>query len=372
MAQESDNHRDAPKPGHANGDATGAEQKAGGTNGLNSVDILGGEQLAVESPLRLPPNRSRTLPPIGTAEMLKDETIVLHLHAESADGKTHGDGLLQVHPQDRDYASIVDHIGGIHQGEIKFVSPWTDSTGQPTNSTPVKSDVVPEPGTTDSTTANAPNAAIADPIVPPSPAFTTDVTTTYNAMSAETRAIVSKSGAKVVGVHHLTDAIPELKGQAPRGWPAGATWDSVDGCWSARKNEIIVAEERQQITGQKWIPSGRVKEVLRHETGHAVDYTIKMLSEQDDFKKAYEDDLQAMPAADKAPLSYFLQPGSAGREETAAEGVADREGGATGGKTFHTDFSRTLKVINDSINSVAGSTSVLTGGSAPGNGQLSR
>ena len=406
MDQPSDNNRGIPSSSHENGSGSASDQVRSnvenGDNGdehlaqaqsghrpLNSVDILrepppsgfpgvgsngrsGGH--SAPAPIRLHPDRSSGLPPIGTAEILKDETIILHLRAESADGKTHGDGEIKVSPKDKDYSSIRDHVGEIKEGELKFVSPWVDSSGLPTNSNPVKGDVVPQSGTTGGTTPDAgkstdsavpggangaagaliPGKAAVPQILPPGVSFTTDVTTTYNSMSAETRAIIAKSGAKVVAVHHLTDAMPELRGQAPRGWPVGATWDAVDGCWSASKNEIVVTEERQQLSGNLWIPSGRVREVLRHETGHAVDFTIKMLSDHNDFKQAYDDDLQAMPTADKNQLAYFLQSGSAGREETAAEGVADRDGGATGGAAFHRDFSRTLKVINDTLISVSG------------------
>ena len=202
------------------------------------------------------------------------------------------------------------------------------------------------------TQPQAQTAPATDVIVPPSATFSASVDKTYNAMSAETRAIITHTGAKVVAVHHLTDAMPELKGQSPRGWPVGATWDAVDGCYSGGKKEIIVAEERQSLANSKWIPSGRSDQVLRHETGHAVDYSINMLSEHADFKAAYDTDVQAMPAKDKNQLEYFLQTGTAGREETVAETIADREGGATGGITFHNDFANVLKVVNDTVDAV--------------------
>ncbi|MBU6453708.1 MAG: hypothetical protein KGS72_18150 [Cyanobacteria bacterium REEB67] len=331
--------------------------------GLNSVDILSDQRTPSTSPLRLPGENHVKAAPIGTAEMLSDETIKLHLEAESTDRKTHGDGELIIHPYEHDYPAIRRHIGDINPGEIKFVSPWLDNAGRITNDTPVKNDLLPQltgPDTTsgaqskgaDSGSNPASTGAATDVIVPPSPAFDATVNKTFNAMSAETLEIIRQSGAKVKAVHHLTDAMPELKGQAPRGWPAGATWDAVDGCYSGGKKEIIVAEERQSLGNSKWVPSGRTEQVLRHETGHAVDATIKTLSEHDDFKQAYNQDVQAMQAKDKAQLDYFLQPGTAGREETVAESVADREGGATGGLTFHNDFANSLKVVNDTINTV--------------------
>jgi hypothetical protein len=369
---------------NASPDKTASEQSGGQ---LNTVDILGAPGAHRPAPLRLEQANHQNLPPIGTAEMLSDESVILHLQAESTDGKTHGDGELIIHPNDGNYGSIVQHIGEIQPGEIKFVSPWEDVSGRPTNQGPVKGDVVPQTGTTtpktgdvapetgtivpqaggvvpqtggaksqagtaggDAAAAAAAAAPVQDPIVPPSHAFEDGVNKTFNTISPQTKSIIAKRGAKVVAVHHLTDALPELKGVAPRGWPAGATWDAVDGCWSGGKNEIIVAEQRQLIGNGKWVASGRTDQVLRHETGHAVDFTINTMSEHPDYKQAYDADTQALPPADKNQLAYFLQPGGAGRQETAAEGVADREGGATGGITFHKDFPNTLKVINDTIN----------------------
>jgi hypothetical protein len=405
---------------------------------LNTVDIFGTDKGTPRpAPIHVEAAKNQNQKPIGTAELQSDETLVLHLSAESLDGKTHGDGILVIHPNDKDYSSIRQHIGEIHQGQLKFVSPWEDADtgGKPRAGGPTKAEIAPPLGTTDGDTAKAksgvedkggpqatdsinqggganqpdatkqpdtgkqpestkqpdsskqpdtskqpdaakdadtakqPGGAAAgqtvgdaaaaaktappDPVVPASQGFDNQVSTTYNAMSPETRAIIAKRGATVMPVHHLTDALPELKNQAPRGWPVGSTWDSVDGCWSTSRNEIVVAEERRSLGNGQWVPSGRTDKVLRHEAGHAVDYTINMMSDLPDFKKAYDADLQAMPTGDKNALSYFLQSGPGGREETAAEGVADREGGATGGQAFHNDFPQTLKVINDTINGSA-------------------
>jgi len=335
-------------------DASSASRgRPGELTPLNSVDILKPPEAQDLKPNGTRPaplifEPSQTVAPIGTAELLKDETIVLHLEAETADGLTHGDGELTIHPGDRNYASIKSHVGDIAVGELKFVSPWEDISDKASNKEPVQNGFWPQFGTAGSATPGSGQ----DVIVPPSQAFEDDVTKTYNAMSPEVRNIVAKSGAKVVAVHHLTDAMPELKGVAPRGWPAGATWDAVDGCWSSGKDEIIVAEQRQLIGSGNWVASGRTDEVLRHETGHTVDFTIKTMSEHQDFKNAYDADSQAIPAADKNQMAYFLQPGAAGREEAAAESVADREGGATGGIVFHRDFSNTIKVVNDTINKI--------------------
>lgn len=60
---------------------------------------------------------------IGTATMTEDGTLVLDLRAEGPDG-AHGDARLvypKSHPQ---YASILEHIGGLRPNEKKPVPPW--------------------------------------------------------------------------------------------------------------------------------------------------------------------------------------------------------------------------------------------------------
>ncbi len=62
---------------------------------------------------------------IGTATMKEDGTIVLQLRAEAPDG-THGSSLFTYGPDDKDYASVLKHLGGLKPGESKPVPPWDD------------------------------------------------------------------------------------------------------------------------------------------------------------------------------------------------------------------------------------------------------
>lgn len=60
---------------------------------------------------------------IGQATMRDDGTIVLRLRAESDDGAI-GESLFTYAPDDDNYQSILDHIGGLTPGENKPVPPW--------------------------------------------------------------------------------------------------------------------------------------------------------------------------------------------------------------------------------------------------------
>lgn len=62
---------------------------------------------------------------IGQASMKEDGTIVLMLRAETDDGAL-GDTLFTYPPTDKEYNSILQHLGGLVPGESKPVPPWPD------------------------------------------------------------------------------------------------------------------------------------------------------------------------------------------------------------------------------------------------------
>jgi len=64
---------------------------------------------------------------VGMAEMASDGTITLHLRTE---GKPDlGDGLLVYREDDPNYKKILNHLGGMRPGEIKYVKPWPEKEG---------------------------------------------------------------------------------------------------------------------------------------------------------------------------------------------------------------------------------------------------
>lgn len=354
-------------------------KKEDGTNRsqLNSVDILRGDGKAGEpDKLRLPASRDKSAqePPIGVAQLKENETIVLHLKGK--EGDLSGEAEVEFKLGDKLYDDVFKHLGGIKKGETKLVPAWQDASekkqGQPKKQSITDGSTAPEQGdqspgkapdtttgrSTDKATdtksdATAPGAQptdIATPevIVPPSAQFVTKVNDTYAKMSPEVRDILSHEGAVVTPTRRITDALPELKGQKPRGWPPGLTWDAVDGAYSPSRNLVVVAEETRD-TNNKWNKSNRTEDVTRHEVGHATDYAMGKFSNTAAFTQAYEADTQAMPAALTGTLKYFLQSGDGGKEEACAEGIAAREGGSTAGKVFESGFAKSIAAINDAL-----------------------
>jgi hypothetical protein len=65
-----------------------------------------------------------SMPYVGTAAMLDDGTISLHLRLTS-DGRAINDTLVYK-VSDHAYDNILRHLGGLHPGETKDFRPWKD------------------------------------------------------------------------------------------------------------------------------------------------------------------------------------------------------------------------------------------------------
>lgn len=64
-------------------------------------------------------------PPIGTAWMERDGTIVLQLRAEGPGGIV-GDSMVRYPRSHREYDQVLRHLGGLKPGETKPVPPWPE------------------------------------------------------------------------------------------------------------------------------------------------------------------------------------------------------------------------------------------------------
>lgn len=371
------------------------KNKGGEHPQLNSVDIMQGnskagqsnkagdqkpvetQQTAPGEKIRLPASTDTSAkePPIGVALLKDNETIVLHIKGKKGD--LSGEAEVEYKLGDKLYDEVYKHLGGIKKGETKLVPAWQDDATSKPGQQPARQSTTDgpkpeqEPGKEPSkdpaiesgkdpgtkpgdqspganTDATAPNGSVPDVIIPASTQFVTTVNDTYSKMSPEVRDLLTKDGTVVTPTRRITDALPELKGQKPRGWPPGLTWDAVDGAYSPSRNLVVVAEETRD-TSNKWVKSNRTEDVTRHEVGHAADFAIGKLSDSKDYTQAYEDDIKAMPASLTGTLKYFLQSGDGGKQEACAEGIAVREGGSTSGKSFELGFPKSIAAINDAL-----------------------
>lgn len=311
--------------------AEDSEQQGKSPDITNRLAEEGSMLLAQGGPARRgqqEPVQNQTPPDsIGVATMYPDGTIVLNLHHH---GNVDADAEIKYDRKDKQYSEIADHLGGLRPGEVKVVRPWSDQIQRQDINTPTPKD------------APAPAPAVA-----PSADFTTKVTDTYNALPQNVRDALAKDGVKVIATDKVTDVMPELAGQKPRGWPPGSSWDDVDGAYDTTGKRIIVAQ--RQNSSKPY--TNDVAGLTRHETGHAVD-RLHNFSAQANFKTAYTREAGNVPAPDQQALDYFLQSGDPGREETFAETFAIINGGAT--TTYREfllkkDFPDTIKVVTDQV-----------------------
>lgn len=268
----------------------------------------------------------QTTKPIGMAEMSAEGTISLHLHSH---GGLVANAEMIYTRGDKNYRDILNHLGGLRPGEVKLVQPWTDQIRRQDISPPAGDQTVPAP----------------TPKLAPTADFTRRVTDTYNGLPQNVRDALAKDGVTLVATDKVTDVMPQLKGQKPRGWPPGSSWHDVDGAYDTTGKRIIVAERQ----GAAKSSSNNVEGLTRHETGHAVD-DLRDFSDAAAYVSAYDAEVPNVPATDKQALDYFLQKDEAGRQEMFAENFAILHGGAT---TSHREslikknFPTTMNVVKD-------------------------
>lgn len=160
-----------------------------------------------------------------------------------------------------------------------------------------------------------------------SPQFAQHMRDEMDGLPAGVRRLLSDHGITLVVTDRMLDAAPDLKGQHPRGWPDGTTWENDDGAFRPETREIMVSETFKDSKGTEE-HSDRAEGVMRHETGHAVDAALGNYSQSADFKAAYDKDVAVMPQDVKDKLAYLLQANGAGQQETFAEVFAALNGGS--------------------------------------------
>jgi hypothetical protein len=135
------------------------------------------------------------------------------------------------------------------------------------------------------------------------------------------RSLIANNTTVIACRNSITDYRTDLKGVQPRGWPSGATWDSVPGVANSGRNEVVIAVIGHGTTAGAHVPKtgeghGSANLVI-HEVAHAIDskQTATRNSSSTDFNTARNADLAALPA-------YETQAGVAGKSETYAESAA--------------------------------------------------
>lgn len=105
------------------------------------------------------------------------------------------------------------------------------------------------------------------------------------------------------------DGMKNLKGQTPRGWPPGSSWDQVPGLYSPSDRAVIMGDN---------VDHGSVSLAL-HESSHALDDALGTPSMTRQFKEVHREFEQSVPMS-----PYFSRAGNptGAESETFAEGFA--------------------------------------------------
>lgn len=163
--------------------------------------------------------------------------------------------------------------------------------------------------------------------------------------------VLKQAGWQVRLARFVVDADPSLRGNQPRGWPAGMTWEHTDGVHLANRRLLVFAEQRLDKRGQV-VTNSRVEGVMRHEIGHAVDVAFGgqrgYASSRPEFVTAYARDVANLRADDHRALAYYLQDHTAGRQEAFAEAFAMLLGGGsdpTQAERFERAFPNVLSLV---------------------------
>lgn len=138
-----------------------------------------------------------------------------------------------------------------------------------------------------------------------------------------------------VGRGSVTDCRTDLRGETPRGWPPGSTWDNVPGLFSPAQNTVTVATRGHGTESGAGVPPtgdghGSANLVL-HEVGHAIDHQAGQPPARScdaSFNAARDQDLAGLSV-------YERQAGTAGQQETYAESLARYYGNDPDDPTDH-------------------------------------
>lgn len=177
-----------------------------------------------------------------------------------------------------------------------------------------------------------------------SEAFRKNTEQAASEISPKAAALLEKHGVTVHGAGSVVGDIGRLKGQKPRGWESGMTWEQADGVYEPSTKRAVVAQSHTNKSGDvvsfgeptkygqslppklraklEEVEATRLRAVAMHEAGHAFDDAAGSIRHSREFAEAHAKDMAAHTAEQAQRYSYMRQSGEAGRSETVAEGFA--------------------------------------------------
>ena len=194
-----------------------------------------------------------------------------------------------------------------------------------------------------------------------SPAFVNEIEIAMQKLPTNTVKALAAHGYKVCISRTVPDAVPAARNQQVRGYEPSATWNSVFGMFNRSTKRVVMAETAELPDGAGGTKVSRLTNrdrrqgIVRHEFGHAVDQYLGNFSHTPQFKAAYDHGAAEISAPERQVLSYYLQPGDAGKEETFAELFAALDEDACDKNSdilLRNHFSQLAKLIRQKVASI--------------------
>jgi tetratricopeptide (TPR) repeat protein len=159
------------------------------------------------------------------------------------------------------------------------------------------------------------------------PAFVEKIKGLLVAMPISVLTFWKDNGGSVVITPSVVEIDFRIQNTVPRGWDQDFSWK--DSPALTHGNQVVVSQYKaNQKTGDTVDNTPEIG-VVRHETGHAIDYCMDKFTDSNEFKHAYYLDSAKVPEEQRKRLDYFLQKATGGPSETFAELFCYRMGGET-------------------------------------------
>lgn len=159
------------------------------------------------------------------------------------------------------------------------------------------------------------------------PSFTRLVKELLVAMPAPVLKLLLDSGGRIVLVSSAVEHDMRIQNSAPRGWDSSFSWKESPALTQGSK--VVMSQFRADSRTGEPVSTTEEIGVLRHETGHAVDYCLGEFSDSAEFKHAYALEAAKVPDEHRQKLDYYLQKSNNGASETFAELYCYSTGGET-------------------------------------------
>lgn len=138
-----------------------------------------------------------------------------------------------------------------------------------------------------------------------SPVFVEKIKELLVAMPMPVLMLLKNSGGSILISPSVVEHDMRIQNTTPRGWSEDFDWKSSPAL--THGSQVVVSQNRLDTRTGEYVDTTPEIGVVRHETGHAIDYCMHRYTESADFKHAYFLDAAQVPEEFQKRLDYYLQ-----------------------------------------------------------------